>query len=287
METIETQVSAPAAPVDSAPTPEAPITEAPNAGTEDEGSEAPKVEQPKPEAPSRLQKRIDEITRQRYEEQRAREAAETKLAQIERQHALHQQFSQIDAAAPQIDQFQSLADYQMAMAEWTTKRAVAVANAQWEQRLTQMASEQAQQAARMAEQQHRVMRENATLEEKMAAGIKKYPDFQQVLTSQEIGSVRNTPLFHLILEADNAADIAYSLAKNPTEVDRLLSLGNPAAMARAVFHLDRQFSGNAATMAPPPPPSRNGTTVIQKDTAKMTTSEWMAWREGELKKRRG
>jgi hypothetical protein len=174
------------------------------------------------------------------------------------------------------------------MADWTTKRATAIAMAQWEERQQQVDQQRAQQAQQFYAQQQRIAQENAVLEQKMAGGAKKYADFMQVVTSQDIGSVRNTPLFSLILEADNAADIAYALAKNPGEIDRLLSLGHPAAMARAIFQLDRQFSGNAVTTAPPPPPSRNGSTVTSGAPDPKNTEAWMKWREGELaKKRRG
>lgn len=282
MEIIESQVSAPAAPVESAPTQDAPITDAPASG---EGTDdaAPKAEPPKPEAPTRLQKRIDDLTRQRYEEQRARESAEARLAQYERQQAQAQQFAQIDAQAPRIDQFNDLATYQMAMSNWTAQRSAAIATAQWEERMQQMAQHQARQAQEQFQHQQRITQENVVLDSKMASAAKKYPDFMQVVTSQDIASVRNTPLFSLILEADNAGDIAYALAKNPTEIDRLLSLGHPAAMARAVFALDRQFSGNAVTTAPPPPPSRNGSTAPSGQPDPKDTEAWMKWREADLK----
>lgn len=284
MDTIESNASAPAAPVESAPTQEVQSTEAPLATGEGDSPEQKPPEEKKPEAPSRLQKRIDELTRQRYEEQRRAEAAEQRAQQYERQQALTHQFSQLDAAMPNVEQFSNLQEYGRALADWSARRAAAVATAQWQEFSERQASYQAQQARQIFEQQQRVQHENSALEKKMEAGMKKYPDFMQVVTSDDIGSVRSTPLFPLILEADNAHDIAYALAKNPVEIDRLLSLGNPAAMARAIFQMDRQFSGNAVTTAPPPPPTRNGSSAPSGQPDPRNTEAWMKWREAELAK---
>jgi hypothetical protein len=287
MDQLTTDV-APAAPADSAPaqqdiqsesaTPAAPV-DGEGAAPEQDPSQQP----PKPEKPSRLQQRFDELTRQRYEEQRAREAAEARLAAIERQQSRSQQFSQIDAKMPQVDQFHSLQDFGMALAQWSAERAAAVAEAQWEQRLQQTQAEAAKYSQQAMEQQQRVMRENVMIEERMTLGAKVYPDFMQALTNPDLPAVRGTPLFDAVLAAENAHHIAYSLAKNPGELDRLLSIRDPMHIAREVFRLDAKFSGNGAASAPPPPPHRNGSSAAPKATKDMTYAEWEKQREAELR----
>lgn len=248
----------------------------------------PSGEAQPPAAPkhSRLQTRIDQITRERYEEQRQREAAESKLAAYERHQQLAQQFSQIDQQTPKIDSFDSLHSYQMAMSDWTARRAAMVATAQWESRMQEMQARQAQQNEQATKERDRVMRENVTLEQKMAAGVKKYPDFQTVIMNPELPTVRGTPLFDAILAAENAVDISYALAKNPAELDRLLAISDPMHLAREVFRLDGKFTGAPATSAPPPPPQRTGSAATSKNWGEMSTGEHVKAYLGAKAKRR-
>lgn len=265
---IDNDNVAPAAPAESAPAQTISTT------PETSPSVAQDTAPPAPKGPSRLQARIDEITRQRYDEQRAREAAEAKLAAYERERTQTQAMRSLESEEPRIDQFDNLPAYQRAYADWTIKRATAQATSQWEQRMQEQAAQQAQMNQRAFAQQQRFYAEEQALSEGMAEGVKKYPDFQAVLTNPELPSVRGTPLFDTIMAAENRVDIAYSLAKKPGELERLLSL-HPLQQAREIFRLDAQFSGNAATSAPPaPPPSRNGSPAAQtKDWGEMSTAE--------------
>lgn len=276
--------TAPAAPV---PAPEN-QSSAPADGSQPlEGQPQPAPETTDTRPKQGASQRIKELTWQRHEAERRAQQFEAELGQIKRQHALQTQFSQIESEAPDINRYQSLADYQMAMADWNAKRTAAVVTAQWEERQQAVDQQRAQQAQQFYAQQQRVAQENAVLESKMAAGAKKYPDFMQAVTSEDIGSVRGTPLFGLILECDNAHDIAYSLAKNPGEIDRLLSLRSMPAMAREVMKLDAKFSGTAAASPPPaPPPSRNGASAAgPKDWTDMSTAEHIkAYRERKSKR---
>lgn len=265
---------APAAPAVSAPANE-PVNPnpAPVAG---EAPPAPAAEPAEPKAPSRLQKRIDELTASKYENERRAQEAEARLAAFERQQQHFRQVSQLDASEPAIDQFNDLASYQRAMANWTVQKATALSTAQWEERMQQHQAQQMQVAQQHMARQHQVMRENVMLEEKMAAGAKKYADFQQVVGNPDLPTVRGTPLFDAVMLADNAVDIAYALAKAPHELERLLSIGDPQRIAREVFKLDQKFTGTGATQAPPPPPQRNGSPATGKDLGSMSTAEHVA-----------
>lgn len=253
-------------------------------------SAAAAPEPPKPESHSRLQKRIDELTKARYDEQRAREAAEARAAAIERNQQLSQHFSQLNGQMPQIDRFNSLQEYQAAMADWTAQVATARATAQWENRMQEMQARQAQVLAYQAQQAQEVGRENALIEERMSAGAKKYPDFAQVITNPELPQIRENPaLLKALLTADHAEDIAYYAAKNPVEYERLLSMRDPIQIAREVFRLDQKFAGAGPSAAPPPPPQRNGSSVSgQKDWQQMSTAEHVkAYQSRHNRKRAG
>jgi hypothetical protein len=276
---------APAAPAASAPAQEQVAPQTTDTPTPDSAPQQDTAQQEERRRKSAAE-RIDQLTARYRDEQRAREAAESRLASYERQQQVAKQFSELDAQAPDIRRFDNLAEYQMAMADWTTRRATAHAMTQWEERQQHMATQHAQEAAKVFEHQQRVMHENVVLEEKMAAGTKKYPDFMQALTNPELPSTRGTPLFDAVMATDNAADIAYSLAKNPAELDRLLAIRNPMQLSREVFRLDQKFTGTGATQAPPPPPQRNGASASSRSWGEMSTAEHVkAYREAKAKRR--
>lgn len=276
-----------AAPAESAPAQEhieSPSTEGQHADSP--AQESQPEQKPEPKAPSRLQQRIDELTRQRYEEQRRADEYAAKLAAYEREQQQAKTFADIDARQPRIEQFQDLHTYTLAMNEWNRQRTIAEATVQWEQREQQRAAEQAQHAAKFMEQQQRVMHENVQLETKMADGAKVYPDFIQAVTNPDLPSTRGTPLFAAVMEADNAVHIAYSLAKNPAELERLLSLRDPVRITREVMKLDAKFTGTPSTSAPPPPPQRNGAAAVPSGKPDPSdTAAWMKWRERDLKEK--
>lgn len=268
--------SAPAAtPAESAPATE-PVTPAAGgsegASPADPAKAAAAEEASKPKPPSRLQSRINELTQQRYDEQRRADALEAQLAQHKRQQEFNQGIAKLDASEPQIDRYQSLAEYQRAMADWTTQRAVAHANAQWEQMMEQRAANDARFRAQAIQQQVAAQQEMAEIERKLGGGVKKYPDFVQVVTNPELPNVRGTALGSILMEADHADDISYSLAKNPGELERLLSL-HPVQAAKEIYRLDQKFAGAPPTSAPPPPPQRSGTSHGSRDWSEMGTSE--------------
>lgn len=280
MDTIEQ--GSQAAIAESAPAPEQQSPE--TQSTDVVEGESTKVEEPKPQNP-RLQKRFDELTKARYEAERRAAELEARLAQQERQQTLKQHFTQLDAEKPRPEQFQTLAEYGDAVGSWATRKAVAEAHAAWEARQEQDAAEQAVRMQHHLAVHQEIARDNEVLTEKFASAAKKYPDFAQVVSNPELPSVRGTHAYKAMLLTENFGDISYFLAKNPAEYDRIFSIADPIRATREIAQLDAKFSGNGATSAPPPPPSRNGSSVVNKSTKDMTDAEWMAWREGELKKR--
>lgn len=224
---------------------------------------------------SRLQSRFDELTRQRYEEQRAREAAEAKLAEIERERTQAKQFQDIDAEFPDINRYESLAAYNRAVADWSSKRSVAMAHAEWEKRSREQGEQQAQQYAQAERQRMQQEQITAAIERKMEVGRTKYPDFMDAVANPELPPIRQHPmLLGALMECANSHDIAYALAKNPAEYERFYAMRNPWQIARELNALDTKFTGSGATtQAPPPPPRLNGSSTGKKDYTEMSTEE--------------
>ena len=240
------QTVAPAAPAESAPAPESQVNEAPIADSA-EGEAAPKADEPSRREPSRIQKRIDDLTRARYEAERRAAELEQQMARQQRQEQFQRQAAEIDASKPRPDQFANLVEYGDAIAAWSTKRAVAEAHATWEQRQEEMAAVQAQATMRHLAAAQQIERENSVLGDKFATAVKKFPDFQKVVNNPELPSVRGTPAYLAMLDADNFADIAYHLAKSPADYDRIFPIADPIRATREIARLDTQSSGNEAT----------------------------------------
>lgn len=283
METIDTNV-APAAPAESAPAQQQQVNEAPLADAP-EGEAAPKADEPKAPSP-RLQKRIDDLTRARYEAERRAAELESQLAQQHRQEQFQRQAAEVEAGKPRVNQFDSLEAWADAMTAWNSAKSKLEARAEWERFQQESNAQQMAAYQRAAAVAQQVERENAVLGDKFASAAQKFPDFQKVVGNPELPSVRGTAAYHAMLDSDHFAEISYHLAKNPLEYERVFSIADPIRATREIAKLEAQFAGNGATSAPPPPPVRANSSANQKDPGRMTTEEWMAWREGELKKQR-
>lgn len=121
------------------------------------------------------------------------------------------------------------------------------------------------------------------------AGVPKaaetYPDFEEVVMDRD-GVFDTTPqgeaLASLVMLADKSHDVAYHLASNPKEAERIKALP-PIKAALAIGRLSATIAQPATRTvpkAPDPPPTVKGGDAPQKDPAKMSMAEYEAWRKG-------
>jgi hypothetical protein len=93
-----------------------------------------------------------------------------------------------------------------------------------------------------------------------------------------------------IAESDIGPRVAYYLAENP-DVARKIANMTPTQAAREFGKLEVKLSTaapvKAVSKAPPPPPKIDASEPeIEKDPDKMSTTEWLKWREKQLKNKR-
>lgn len=190
-------------------------------------------------------KRINELTRQRHEAERT---AQAKSGEAERYRLLVEQMRNGDEVEKQ-----PVPGEQPNIDELVDKRA------------KQLAQHQA-----IAERGRSV----ATV------GAEAYPDFQSaVVTLDALGITQDS--VESILGMDDAHKVLYSLGKNPEEAARILSLP-PIQQGRELERLALkagQPAPKAVSSAPAPVTPVDGTSASEKDPAKMSTAEWMKWRE--------
>jgi chromosome segregation ATPase len=228
----------------------------------------------KPKKRSRAEERINALTREKYEAQKAAEAARRQVAE-------YQEYLQRQQTQPQTE-MPKLADYDYD--EGRYQQAVQAWNHQQLSSYQEQQQQYAQQQAYQAEQ----MRQQQVLQAKIAEGQQKYPDFVQKVNDPNLPPLReiNPAAFQAVMESDAAADVAYYLASNPQEVYAFASM-NPVQAIRTVAQIESRL-GKTPTkgVSPGTPPTRlRGNVESVKDPEKMSTEEWLDWRNAQLSKR--
>lgn len=218
-----------------------------------------------------VQKRIDELTRARYEaEERGRQEAEHWRQQAELYRQQAEQAKQ-QVGPPRSDQFQDYEQYLSAVAAFNANKVVeerinAERQQAWQYQQAQM--RQAQEAQAQAQYQ-------ATLQAKLAEAEKKFPDFIEKVTSPELPGLQGTPAFNAILESEVGPEVMYYLAANPTRAHQIVSL-SPINQVREIGRIEASIaSGKSVSQAPPPPSSVSAQTgTATKNPRNMTPDEY-------------
>ena len=212
-----------------------------------------------------VQKRIDELVRQR--EDKAREA------EYWRQQALQKAPEKTETPTqqtgkPTVENFDSYETYLDALSDWKV-----------DQRLKEQ-REQAEQSQRAQ-----------SLEQKQAqfhqkAASFKAEDFQEVAFNPTLPI--SDAMRDVILDSDKGPELLYHLGKNSSEAARIASL-SPVQAARELGLLEAKMSlpkAKTKSNAPPPiPPISGGGNPPETDPMKLTPDEWAMRRNQELREK--
>ncbi len=240
------KTEAPAAPVEGKKAEESATPETP----EDPAADA----SPKPA--KGVQKRIDELVRQREDAERRAEAANQEklrlLALVERGNPPPKEEPQADPEPQRPDRaaFQdpaayenALADYADAKAAWSAKTAVREALAEEGRKREQETARQAQAVAQEAY--------NA----RVSKAAEKYQDYKQVAESPDV--TVSIPMAQAILQSEAGPELQYHLGKNPDEAKRISAL-NPVQQLIELGKLEAKLTApevKAESPAAAPKPS--------------------------------
>lgn len=262
-ESLEVATSAPqAAPQDDAP-------QAPESAPDN--TQADTAEQPDEEVklPKGVQKRIDRLTRERYRLQGELEAIRRQQAQ---QPEPQRQPTQTEGA-PKPEQFQSYEEYLEAKAEWKAEAKVREV-LQRQQESTKQQSQQAERAKLMQAWEQRVDEASAI-----------YDDYDEVALAPDVPV--SAPMAEAIQRAEKGADVLYYLGKHRDVAAQIAAL-DPLSAAVAIGRLEATIARpqpRKTTSAPPPISPVGARAAPVKDPAKMSTDEWLKWRNEQLRKR--
>jgi hypothetical protein len=272
----------------------------------DETDEAAEPAKPKAKG---VQKRIDELTRQREDERRLREATEARLdralAAVERltgrpASEAKQEIEQDDPepVRPVKAQFPDEVAYDAARDDYTETKAAWIARRE----IKATIAERERQAAesRAAEENTRVV---ATYRQRVEKVLEKHADYTEVAESPDVSIT--VPMAHAIMASEYGPELQYHLGKNPAEAERLSKLPIPQQLL-ALGRLEASFASAAAPKAevsapetkpaaakpavssapPPTKPVKAGNADAVKTPEEMSMEEYAAYRKPQLEKQR-
>lgn len=139
------------------------------------------------------------------------------------------------------------------------------------------------------DEQQRTQGEHERVSKEWNARVEKardaLEDFDEVCAESE--AVVTEPMSKAILESDQGALIAYHLAKNPAEAERISKL-SPSKQAAEIVALEAKVAKpvKQPSSAPAPINPVGQKSEVEKDPAKMTDAEFAAMRKRQIAQRR-
>lgn len=230
-----------------------------DAKPEDSATSEPPVETTASDAPRKpaqgVQKRLDELTRQREDEKRARIATEQRLERTLKllEQAMAGKPAQAEVkgddgdaepAEPDVAKYTEQEAYNRDYRQYLRSLS-AWSGRQEAKRIQREASEQTQK-----QRQEEAARKAAeTYHARVAKAREKYPDYDDKVYSESVPFTR--PMADAISESEFGPDVAYHLASNPEEFSRIAALP-PRSQIMELGYLTHQFRQAAKPDAPKP-----------------------------------
>ena len=186
--------------------------------------------------------------------------------------------------APNPDTFPDYGDYVKAQNEYVDK----LTDWKMEQR-----EAQTMQRAREWQAQERERQAMETWNERIGEFRAKAADFDDVLAKTDHLQIP-PDLAKILIESENGPQLAYELARNPKELERIVKLRSPLAAARELGRFEATLSGQAETpkraavsRAPEPiKPVGQGAVTSTKPPEEMTFQEYKDYRNRQIAARR-
>lgn len=249
-----------------------------NAMTEEASAESPSGSSPdstaseqhataeKPVNQEAVNKRINDITAQRYEEKARADAAEARLAELEAKQPIAPAGTQ-ETVIPQADieppspdlHYDDPAEYARQMNLY--QESIATKSFAKQQESAQAAEEQRLENER--NQQQDTQRQMSVEKSAETHGI----DINEVHKSAVLLNQRgtNSALGQLLLEHENSAPLIDYLAKNPGDFDQLNQLTNPISIIRSLDNIQPKAIQRNISSAPDPVTGLKGSPAREGD----------------------
>lgn len=226
-----------------------------------------------------VQKRIDELVKQREEANRRVDYLMGLVAQVSQGNAKpgQQEAPQapVEPQPPREEDYKSYEDYLEAKTDYKATKAAAEA-----ERKVLAQVNAVMDRDRQARQQEVAQRQARSWAD---AGTSKYADFGDVVMADDL---RISPAMRDVILTDPAGhDVAYWLGKNP-DVTAKISALPPLRQAQELGRIAARFEGSQqsvnrtqkTTSAPPPVRPSGSRGTVSKDPGRMSMDEYRTWR---------
>ncbi len=232
--------------------------------TLEEGAEGPTLEaevededEAKKQRDSGFLKRINKITYQREEEKRRADALQEKL-----DAALKTPKVETPQGKPNIDDFDTDAEFYDSLTDWKLEQRDATAAAKRQESETQRTQDESESAFKDS-----VVKVNES-------GVKKYADYEEIVFSLPPDVLDNN-LAAALFETEAPEEIAYHLGKNPKAAARISKL-SPVKKAIELGKIEERLSQKKKTTgAFPPIKPLKGKDSTEFDEEKLSNEEWI------------
>lgn len=253
---------------------ETPATQVEETAIAENQTDSATVETKEP-AVDKVQKRIDKLTREKYQLRAEldfyKKQAEKEIREAQRDVSEYE--SKLKPGEPNLHNFDNLEDYVTAKAEWVA-----------DQKLTKAFTEREQKQAKQSEEQRqRSLAEG--WQKRLDAARSTLEDLDDVIESADVPL---TPaMAETIMESDLGPQVAYYLARNPAEAEKLAGM-TPSAVARAIGRIEAKLEASTKqkSSAPKPVDPVGSRAAASNDPEKMSDAEWAkAHRDQQLKRK--
>lgn len=232
-------------------------------------------------APDPVQKRINKITREKYDIQREKERLEkenqelkTKLGEADTANKK----ADLEKSKPVAVNFETDAEYHEALGRWSAKMELHEA-------------ETAKVKPEKPEKPAETKQDDDPRKKIIDLGEETYPDFMEIVAAIPLPQ----QVFEAAVDSPHAHAIFYQLGKHPEEAKRIAGLTSAAAIAREIGKIEAQVAESEVYVpqpgddsellekskrkgkppsAPPPVKPLGGTGKVLKDRENMTIAEY-------------
>ncbi len=291
---VETQVAAPDNAAQSSETPpdntdggeqavvtDATKTDANGAETDEQKNKrVQQEEQQRSEKRSRgVQKRMDELTRDKYAERQARESLEKQNAELLAMlKGNTTKPNQSNDGKPTQDQFQDFQEFVRADAVWHARQeSIREAKTLLEENLKTQTESQQRQA-----REHNEQTVHSAYMQRQREIAKTIPDYDQTMAEGAQDITVPDPVFHMIRRMPNGPLVAYHLVKNPALTDQFFS-SPPEMHGILLGQLSATLKGTAKVSNAPPPGNPVKAKTGSSSEPPEDTEAYMAWAEKNMR----
>lgn len=222
---------------------------------------------------SRVQKRINQLTREKYDAQREKQELEQRVKDLE------SKIKPEPISAPKEDDFADYSEYQQKQAEYLAELAAQKVAKQQEEQQRALQQQEAQKVA-----QERTKKYVDRLQEEMS----QYEGFAEKVNDPVFSGITqqmDPQLIGLIQDSDKSTALTYHLAANLDEADRISRL-DPVLAARELALIEARIDvpqPKKVSDAPDPISPIGSSESAVQDPEKMSVDAWMEWRNKQIR----